>query len=175
MNSNKKFKKKSQQLKNKINVMASVVLYYGVFFHLQYVNVQLHYYLKQSQGLLHQLSIVNKWWQKKHDNSCEVSVSFRHKITEHPWIKARSTVKYNEGPEGGISIPLKLFNPQFPFFYIFPILSDLNHIFPEQQHPILPLQNSPQWIQRSTLPSKQISILFNTNEQLYIPATGFIW
>ena len=40
--------------------MASVVLYYGMFFHL-YVNVQLHYYLKQSQGLLHQLSIVNKW------------------------------------------------------------------------------------------------------------------
>ena len=93
--------------------------------------------------------------------------AFRHKITEHPWIKARSTVKYNEGPEGGISIPLKLFNPQFPFFTFFPILSDLNHIFPEQQHPILPLQNSPQWIQCSTLPSKQISIL--TNEQLYVP------
>ena len=101
--------------------------------------------------------------------------AFRRKITEHHWIKARSTVKYNEGPEGGISIPLKLFNPQFPFF---PILSDgiplhasdLNPIFPEQQHPILPLRNSPQWIQCSTLPSKQISIL--TNEQLYVPATA---
>ena len=45
--------------------------------------------------------------------------AFGHKITEHPWIKARSTVKYNEGPVEGISIPLKLFNPQFPFFTFF--------------------------------------------------------
>ena len=125
MNSkNDKVKKKSKHLKNKINVIASVVLYYGIFFHLWYVNVQLHYYLKQSQGLLHQLSIVNKWWQKNMIILVKCLSAFRHKITEHPWIKARSTVKYNEGPEGGISIPLKLFNPQFPFFTFFPILSD---------------------------------------------------
>ena len=153
--------------------MASVVLYYGIFFHLWYVNVQLHYYLKQSQGLLHQFSIVNKWWQKNMIILVKCLSAFRHKITEHPWINARSTVKYNEGPEGGISIPLKLFNPQFPLFTFFPILSDLNTIFTEQQHAILPLQNPPQWIQCSTLPSKQISIL--TNEQLYVPARGFVW
>ena len=58
---NYKVKKKSQQLKNKINVMAFLVLYYGIFFHLLYVNVQLYYNVKQSQGLLHQLSVVNEW------------------------------------------------------------------------------------------------------------------
>ena len=31
----------------------------------------------------------------------------RHKITEHPWIKARSTVKYNEGPERGDINPIE--------------------------------------------------------------------
>ena len=139
----------------------------------------MHYYLKQSQGLLHQLSIVNKWWQKNMIILVKCLSAFRHKITEHPWIKTRSTVKYNESPEEGISIQLKLFitlDSYFLHFFPFSVIespaSDLNPIFPEQQHPILPLQNSPQWIQCSTLPSKQISILTN---ELYVPATGFFW
>ena len=56
----------------------------------------------------------------------------------------KSQIYHPEGPEEGISIPLKLFNPQFPFVTFFPILNDriplhasgLNPIFLEQQHPI---------------------------------------
>ena len=33
--------------------------------------------------------------------------AFRHKIIEHPSIKARSTVKYNEGPERGDINPIE--------------------------------------------------------------------
>ena len=61
MNSRKDREKISEQLKNKFNVMVSVALYYGMSFSFIICKCSIALYLKQSQGLLNQLSMVNKW------------------------------------------------------------------------------------------------------------------
>ena len=44
----------------------------------------------------------------------------RHKFTEHPWVKARSTVKYNEGPEGGYQSHWNCLTLSSYFLHFFP-------------------------------------------------------
>ena len=74
-----------------------------------YVNVKLHSILSNHKAYFISFQLLINGDKKNVMIILVQCVSaFRHEFAEHPSIKAGSTVTYNEGPERGISKPLKL-------------------------------------------------------------------